>query len=291
MNDWWDERLYPDCRQSFAIKEVLYDERSSFQHVQVLDTLRFGRMLALDGIVQTTEADEFIYHEMLVHPAMSRHNNPIRAAIIGGGDGGAARELLRWPSIGRLDLIEIDADVIDVSRRFLASISQRVFEDDRLVVHVEDGVQFVKSAKGEYDVIVLDSSDPVGPATDLFSSNFYTDCANSLKPDGALVAQCGAPLLAPAQLRSAYAALSSCFRHVAVYLAAIPTYYGGSFAFLLATDSCKVFAQGVSGKLTSKPLLGTRHFNRSVNENLLTMPVWQSSMLEGVRPSCKQCKF
>jgi spermidine synthase len=293
MRDWWNERLYSDCQQSFLVKEVLYNRRSAFQHIQVLDTLRFGRALALDGIVQTTEADEFIYHEMLVHPTMVRHANPLRAVLIGGGDGGAAREMLRWSNLERLDLIEIDPDVIDASKRFLPTVSRGAFADSRLVIRLQDGSKFIESSPAAYDVVVIDSSDPIGPAQSLFSGDFYAACSQSLRADGVLVAQCGVPFLASDQLRSAFSALASSFRHVAVYLSAVPTYYGGGFAFLLAADSCRYFARCPSKMdCTSSHLTGhSRHYSRALDESLFALPKWLASAIEGLRPPCEKCGF
>jgi spermidine synthase len=292
MPEWWNERLYPDCQQSLLVREVLYDKQSAFQHIQVLDTLRFGRALALDGIVQTTEADEFIYHEMLVHPAMVRHANPLRAVLIGGGDGGAAREILRWSNLERLDLIEIDPDVIDASKRFLPTVSRGAFEDSRLVIKLQDGSKFIESSRAAYDLVVIDSSDPLGPAQSLFSGDFYAACAQSLRTDGVLVAQCGAPFLASDQLRSAFSALASSFRHVAVYLSAVPTYTAGASRSCLPRIAA-AFARSPS-KIDCRPLCltgHTRHYSHALDESLFALPKWLASALEGLRPSCETCGF
>jgi spermidine synthase len=293
MPDWWNERLYADCHQSFLVKEVLYDRRSAFQHIQILETVRFGRALALDGIIQTTEADDFIYHEMLVHPAIERHGNPLRAVIIGGGDGGAAREILQWSNVRQIDLIEIDPEVISVAKQFLPTISRGALEDPRVVVKLQDGSRFVQSAKASYDIVVIDSSDPIGPATSLFSRDFYGACLQSLRVDGVLVAQCGVPFMAKDQLLSAFGALASHARHVAVYLSAVPTYYGGTFAFLLASDSCRYFVKhflSVDG--TRSPIeRHTRHYSAALNERLFVLPKWLVSELKELRPRCEICGF
>jgi len=290
MTSWWNENLYPDCRQSFLIDRVLYDRKSRFQRIQILDTARFGRVLVLDGIVQTTDADEFIYHEMLVHPALTRHDNPTRVAVVGGGDGGAAREVLRWPCVEQLDLIEIDAEVISVSETYLPDVSKRAFADRRLKIRYEDGAKYLESAKDRYDVIIVDSSDPIGPSTALFSNAFYNACMRSLGTSGILVTQCGAPFLAGSQFRSAYESLCSCARHVAVYATAVPTYYGGSFAFLMATNDCSSLSKRTKlTKAGAQILCSSRHINRALNQHLLAIPTWQALMIADLRSACVNC--
>ena len=159
---------------TWKFSETVYTERTDYQDLAVIDTLEFGRALVLDGIIQTTEKDEFIYHEMIAHPAMMAHPNPQKVLVIGGGDGGTVREAVRYQSVTQADLVEIDEKVIWASRKYLPEISCAL-SDRKVRIFVEDGLEFVKGKENYYDVILVDSSDPIGPAIGLFGKEFYTD--------------------------------------------------------------------------------------------------------------------
>src|SRR5690625_916557 len=192
MDLWYTEKQTPAVGITCKVNRSLLEEQTSFQHMAILETEQFGRMLVLDGMVQTTEGDEFVYHEMIVHVALSTHPNPKRVAVIGGGDGGTIRELLRHPSVEQAVLVEIDGRVVEACKQFLPSISGSL-DDPRVRVLIEDGVKHIRDAKGEYDIILIDSTEPVGSAVGLFSPEFYRDVRNALKADGMMVAQTESP--------------------------------------------------------------------------------------------------
>ena len=221
---------------TFGVEKVLFSEQSEFQRIEVLQTDAVGRVLTLDGLVMLTEWDEFVYHEMISHPALCLIDAPRQVLVVGGGDGGTVREVLRHPSVERVDLVEIDQMVIDVSRRFLPSVSSAL-DDERLTVHVRDGVQFALGAPDDsYDVIIIDSTDPVDFAEPLFGESFYQDCARMLTDEGILVAQSESPF-DPAfrdTLQRAHRDLASILPHVHMYLAPIPTYPMGTWSFTLS---------------------------------------------------------
>ena len=173
MSERFTETLHDDYAQSLGVTKVLYDNNSSLQHIQVFENDRFGRVLTLDGVVQTTQGDEFIYHEMLTHVPILAHGNATRILIIGGGDGGMAREVLRHKSVEKVTMVEIDEGVVAFSKTYLPSLSNGAFDDPRLDLVIADGADFMVTSTDEFDVIIIDSTDPVGPGEVLFTDSFY----------------------------------------------------------------------------------------------------------------------
>jgi spermidine synthase len=223
-------------RQQVEVRALVRDEQSAYQHVKVLDTTPFGRMLVLDDAVQTTIADEAAYHEMLVHVPMLAHPNPRQVLIIGGGDGGTLRRVLQHP-IEHVLQVEIDEAVIRLSRELLPEISAGAYEDPRAEVIVGDGVAFLESHVDAFDVILIDSTDPVGPAEGLFSFGFYKSVLRTLRQGGLMASHCGSPLLmADGWLRSV-TTLEGVFDVVEPYLAYVPAYPGGLWGMVAASES------------------------------------------------------
>ncbi len=232
-DEYWEART----GITFGIERVLMSEQSDFQHVQVFETDAFGRLLTLDGLVMLTDRDEFVYHEMITHPALCLLDQPARALVIGGGDGGTVREILRHPSFEHVDLVEIDGMVIDACRKFFPDISCGL-DDPRVSIHVTDGIEFVRQAQaGTYDLVTVDSTDPVGFAEGLFGETFYRDCERILSEQGILVAQTESPFDRWFQdsIRQAHALLGSIFPTVEMYLAHIPTYPTGTWSFSMGS--------------------------------------------------------
>ena len=220
-----------------GVKELLYSRKSQFQQIQVFQTDSFGRMLTLDGLVMMTERDEFVYHEMITHPSMAVLPYPRRVLVVGGGDGGTVRELLRYRQIEHVDLVEIDGDVIEVSREFFPNVSSAL-GDERLSIHLRDGIEFVRQCgDAVYDLVIVDSTDPVGFAEGLFGEEFYADVARILNGDGILVSQSESPFDETFQnsIGRARDVLERLFARTHVYLAHIPTYPTGTWSFTMAT--------------------------------------------------------
>lgn len=225
---------------TFGVDDVLFSRQSPYQQVQVLKTDAFGRVLLLDGLVMLTQRDEFVYHEMIAHPAMCLLGSPRRVLVVGGGDGGTVREVLRHETVESVDLVEIDQMVIDVSKEFFPKVSSAL-DDPRLNIHVEDGAAFVSNAAdGHYDLVIVDSTDPVGFAEALFGEEFYRDCFRILSSDGILVSQTESPYdrIFRDSIRSAHEFLNSVFPTVALYLAYITTYPLGMWSFTMASKGC-----------------------------------------------------
>mgnify|MGYP001765794724 CR=1 FL=1 len=218
----------------FTVEDVLYEGRSKFQRIEIIRNKDYGRVLLLDGLVQTTERDEFYYHEMLVHPAMASHAKPKNVLIIGGGDGGALREVLKHP-VEKAWLVEIDGKVIEACRAHFPWL-RATFRDPRAELVVEDGNVFVDKVRGKFDVILVDSSDPVGPSTVLHQEAFYRKLKSKLAPGGIIAAQAGSLMLHLDSHARKGAFLRKIFRHAALYLGPVPTYPVGMWCYDFLSD-------------------------------------------------------
>ncbi|MGY8961914.1 MAG: polyamine aminopropyltransferase, partial [Alphaproteobacteria bacterium] len=216
MSEWMEEVdvVYGAWRLQLKIDEVLVRRRGAHHDILLFENKLFGRVLTLDGVVQTTERDEFIFHEMLVHVPLLAHPAPRRVLIIGGGDGGALEEVLKHDCVEAVTLVEIDEAVVECSREFLPSICGAAFEDPRATIVIDDGVAFVGASEDQYDVILVDSTDPVGPGEALFESSFYQNCRDRLAPGGVLTSQFGVPFAEPEWLARPYLRLTDSFPNV-----------------------------------------------------------------------------
>lgn len=232
---WFEERLYDHWRQSFLVEEVLFREQTGFQDLIIFRSRKFGRVLALDGVIQVCEGDEFVYHEMLSHVPLLAHGAVRDVAVVGGGDGGILREVLKHP-IERATLVEIDQGVIEICRRHMPGISAGAYDDPRTEVVIADGVDYMAKPGRLFDVIVVDSTDPIGPGEVLFTHAFYADCKKRLKPGGIVVNQNGVPFLQDEELRATHAKLKGLFADASFFVAAVPTYVGGFMTLGWATD-------------------------------------------------------
>ena len=230
------ETLCDGYYQQFLVEETIFEAATGCQQMAIFRSPAFGRVLVLDGIVQTTEKDEFIYHEMLAHVPILAHGNARRILIIGGGDGAMLREVTRHRRVTRITQVEIDQQVIDVCRRYLPNHSQGAFDDPRLKLVIGDGLAWVQNTPERYDVIISDNTDPVGPGKALFKEAFYAACRRCLTPGGVLVTQNGIPFLQPELIRDTARRLDKLFADWHFYAAAVPTYVGGIMAFAWASD-------------------------------------------------------
>lgn len=234
MELWFTEKQTPGLGITCKVLQTLHRELTPFQEIAVLDTKQYGRMLVLDGMVQLTIGDEFTYHEMLAHVPLHTHPNPRDVLVIGGGDGGTVREVLRHPQVESVTLVEIDRRVVEVSREFLPEVSC-AFGDPRLNMHFEDGVAFLQQKKDEYDVILVDSPEPIGQAGRLFSGEFYQSIGAALRSDGLFAAQTESPFVNQELIQRVYNAISSCFPITRLYLTPVPTYPSGMWSFTIGS--------------------------------------------------------
>ncbi len=234
VEHWLTEKHTAGYSVNWKIKETLHKETTPFQDLEIVEMEEFGRALILDGIVQTTVKDEFMYHEMLAQVPLFTHPNPEKVLVVGGGDGGTIREVMKHKEVKEAYLIEIDTKVIAACKEFLPETSYAL-EDERCHIIIEDGIKYLKEHQNEFDIILIDSSDPIGPAMKLFVKEFYQDIYGALKEDGLFVAQTGSPIFNKDLLRTVYEAIDSIFPVAKTYLTTVPTYVGGFWTFTLGS--------------------------------------------------------
>ena len=255
----------------FEIKRMLVEKKSRFQKIEVIENPYFGHMLFLDGLVQTTEKDEFFYHEMLIHPAMVTHPDPRQILIIGGGDGGALKQILPYP-IDSVRVVEIDPDVIAVAKKYFPWLLPSL-EDERADITIADGREFLENSQDKYDVVILDSSEPIGPSVTLHERNFYKLIKDRLAPYGIACAQMGAPFFQTESLERAKNDLKDVFRIVRFYLAPVPTYPGGNWCYVYLSDEVDPFA------IRRKPPQGLKYYNHNVHKAAFALPNYLQKIL------------
>jgi spermidine synthase len=227
-DSWINETLYAQWGQRFLVQRELARARSAFQDIVIFESFTHGRVMLLDGVVQITERDEFVYQEMLTHVPLLAHGAARRVLIIGAGDGGVLRRVLLHKTVERAVMVEIDGEVIRLAREFMPGISGDAWNDARAHVIVGDGIDYVRqAADGAFDCVIVDSTDPIGVGEVLFTDEFYANCARVLSAGGLIVNQCGVPFMQADELRETSARRHRFFPHVGAYVAAVPTYVGG----------------------------------------------------------------
>ena len=278
---WTVEGLHDDYAQALREDRVLYDSETEHQRLRVFENARFGRVLTLDGVVQTTEGDEFMYHEMLAHVPILAHGAAKRVLVIGGGDGGMAREVLRHASVEHCTMVEIDAGVVDFSKQYLPALSDGVFDDPRLDLVIADGAAFMAGSHDPYDVIIVDSTDPIGPGEVLFTDSFYGHAKNLLNPDGIIVTQNGVPFLQPDELRGTMRAFRALFADHGCYLTHVPSYAGGPMALGWGSMSGKARAVDpatLQGRYASAGIT-TRYYTPQVHLAAFALPAYVTAAM------------
>lgn len=270
----WVTEKWKNVETRYRVKSVLYEEKTQFQQLMLVDTWQYGKMLLLDGVVQTTEKDEFFYHEMMAHVPMLSHPRPVNVLIIGGGDGGVLREVLRYPSVEKAVMVEIDPKVVDFSKKYFPMISNGAFEDPRTELVFADGAAYVQNTPLFFDVAVVDSSDPIGPAEILFTGGFYSRVKKILKPKGIMVCQAGSPQMQQGEQKQVHDILRDTFKYRAFYLYTVPTYIGGLFASVFCSDHIdpdKISYETVRARFA--PLaLETKYYNPGIQAGAFSIP-------------------
>ncbi len=255
----------------FKIKRVLYSEESPFQKIEVVENEFFGKILFLDNLVQTTEKDEFFYHEMLTHPALVTHPSPKNVLIIGGGDGGALRETLRYP-IKKTVLVEIDKKVIEVSKKFFPQMA-RSFEDKRVEIVIANGSDYVKNLKEKFDIIIVDSSDPVGPSKALFKKEFYQLLKSRINNEGIITAQTGSAFYHLEKIKEINNFLKETFSIVRFYTCPVPTYPSGIWSFVFLSEKINPL------NIKREPPEVLKYFNIDVHRASFSLPNFLKNIL------------
>jgi len=281
VTDWVEETLHPGVRLRLKAERVLYDSRTDLQRIVIFENPQFGRVMTLDGVVQITEGDEFIYHEMLAHVPILAHGAVREVLIVGGGDGGMLEEVLKHRTVERATLVEIDRGVVDLCREYLPAISGKAFDDPRTDLVIADGVEYVNTCARRFDLIIVDSTDPVGPAEVLFGDRFYRRCKACLAPGGILVTQNGVPFLQGPELAGTLNLLRPIFADAACYLAAVPTYMGGPMAFGWASDTpaLRTVPQEVLERRLADAGLDLRYYTPAVHLGAFALPGYVARLI------------
>lgn len=274
---WYTEKQTPNLAYSCKITKTLHTETTPFQELAMIDTLQWGRMLVLDGMVMTTIKDEFVYHEMISHVALNTHPNPKKVMIIGGGDGGAVRECVKHPKVEKAVLCEIDGRVIETSKDYLPEISSVLFGHPKVEILVADGVKHIQEHEGEYDVIMVDSTEPVGPAEGLFAADFYRAVYKALKPDGIMVAQTESPFVNDELIRRVFKDIKGIFPITKLFLASIPTYPSGLWSFTMGS---KVHDPEVVDE-SAIPELDTKYYTPAIHKSVFRLPKFVRDLTDG----------
>ncbi len=275
MTDWYEETYRERMRYGLAVKERVFEGQSEHQKVEVLDTVRFGRVLVIDGVFMTSEAEEFLYHEMLVHPALCSAPRIRRVLIIGGGDGGTAREVLRHPEVEEVAMVEIDAMVVEASKAHLPTLG--AWEDPRLDLRIADGITYLRESNDPpWDVILLDGTDPVGPGEGLFDEAFYRSVKKNLAVGGVFALQSESPLLDHV-FHEIQDTLEGVFRAVHPYFGPAPLYSAGIWSWTYATDGADPMAVDVAR--ASRIEERSKTYNRDLHRAAFVKPQYVSKRL------------
>ncbi|WP_019849664.1 polyamine aminopropyltransferase [Desulfitobacterium sp. PCE1] len=269
---WMTEDERENLKIDYRIKEIIFEEKSPIQHVMILDSYSFGRMLVLDGIVQTTSIDGHIYNETISHVPLNIHPNPKKVLIIGGGDCGVAKEVCQYSSVQQIDVVEIDQVVVEACRKYLPEVSGGL-SDPRVRFIFEDGVNYAQNSPAIYDVIIVDSSDPIGPAEVLIEKKFYRSLFNALKEDGLMVCQSQSPIFHGEAMEQIFARIDDIFPKTKMFTAVVPTYPGGLWSFTLGS---KKYTAPNSVRIRE---LDTLYINEQLLESCFALPEFMIKQL------------
>lgn len=274
MDLWYTEKHSENVGISLKITGTLFSGKSEFQQLDILETLEYGRMMLLDGLVMVTERDEFIYHDMIVHPALFTHPQPKKVLVIGGGDGGSIREIVKHPTVTEATLCEIDGLVIEKSIELLPSMAAAIDgSNPRVKLHVDDGLAYIREHQDEYDVILVDSTDPIGPAVGLFEEDFYRLVFGALKEDGIMVAQSESPFYHAEIQRDMYKNLRAVYPIVEMYQAFIPTYPSGYWSFAFASKKYHPVSD-FNRERAAKRDFYTKYYNEDLHLGAFMLPTF-----------------
>ena len=280
MELWYTENQTNNVNFSMKVKNHLYSAQSEFQKIDIIDTYEFGKVLVIDNWTMVTEKDEFIYHEMITHVALATNPNIKNVLVIGAGDGGTVRELTRYNNIQNIDMVEIDELVVKASIEHLPFTSNKL-SDPRVNLYFEDGIKFVKGKKDLYDLIIVDSTDPIGPGEGLFTTEFYTDCYNALTEKGILINQCESPYYShnAYEMKRSYKKLNKLFNICKAYQYHMPTYPSGHMIFCFASKVLDPIKDLDSERWNALGL-ETKYYNTELHKGAFCLPNYVINMLD-----------
>ncbi|QCI24297.1 polyamine aminopropyltransferase [Buchnera aphidicola (Muscaphis stroyani)] len=278
----WHEKLYNNLGQYFLIDQLLYENKTPYHEVKIFKNSIMGKIMTIDGVVQTTEKDEFIYHEMLTHVPIFSHESIKKVLIIGGGDGGILREVCRHMNIESITMVEIDLNIISLCKKYFPNHSKNAYNDSRLKLIIDDASIFIKNTKKKFDLIISDSTDPIGCGKKLFSLEFYSNCKKRLVKNGIFVSQNGVFFLQKKEILLTYKKLKKYFYDVQFYQAHVPTYYGGTMLFCWGTDHKawrKINFKDLKLKIKNKQLY-FNYYNAKIHMNSFNLPQYILNTLD-----------
>ncbi len=280
MDLWYTEEHTDSVRFSIKVKKQIYSAESPFQQIDVFDSEEFGRFLTLDGLMMATEKDEFIYHDMIVHVPMAAKPDIKSVLVIGAGDGGTVRELTRYDSIEKIDMVEIDKMVVEVCKEHMPQTAAK-FHDPRVTLYFEDGLKFVRSKENEYDLIIVDSTDPIGPGEGLFTREFYGNCYKALNDEGVLVNQHESPYYKEYanSMKRAHKRIKELFPICKVYQAHIPTYPSGHWLFGFASKKVDPI-NDLNADSWNALGIKTKYYNTELHKGSFALPNYVKEMID-----------
>ncbi|MBL4615035.1 MAG: polyamine aminopropyltransferase [Magnetovibrio sp.] len=270
----YEEVLHRGYAQSFEVKEIIFQEKTEHQDLVIFDTPTFGRVMALDNIIQVTTRDEYAYHEMMTHVPILAKGDAVKVLIIGGGDGGILREVLRHQAIKHATMVEIDRTVVDLCTQYFPELSDGAFDDERTNLIIADGVKFVAETDQRFDVIIVDSTDPIGPGEVLFSESFYASCHRCLTYGGVLVTQNGVPFFQGDEVSTTYRRMGQSFKDNGFYTTVVPTYCGGIMTLGWGTDDADLRNVDVETLRTrfAAANISTRYYTPDMHRAAFALP-------------------
>ena len=283
MDRWVEETFHPHWRVRLEADEVLHEVKTDHQHLVIFKNRTWGTVLMLDGVCQLTTSDEFIYHEMMAHVPLMALDKPKRVLVVGGGDGGVMREVLKHPTIEKAMLCEIDREVIDTALKYYPEIPGTTFDDERTVVVIADGRKFVAETDERFDAIIVDSSEPIGPSAVLHTPEFFASCKHALKEGGILVTQNGLPFLQADELKESVGYFRDLFRDAFAYLATTPSYFGGPMSYGWATDDAgarRLRIDAIERRYADAGAFPTRYWRPDVHVAAFALPNYIRELVE-----------
>jgi spermidine synthase len=292
MTRWIEETFHPHWRVRLAADQVLHEVKTEHQDLVIFTNATWGTVLMLDGVCQLTTRDEFIYHEMMAHVPLMALERPRRVLVVGGGDGGVLREVLKHPSVEKATLCEIDRAVIDLSLQHYPEIAGGAFDDKRAEVVIADGLTYVAETGGTFDAIIVDSSEPIGPSAVLHTREFFADCKRALRAGGVLVTQNGLPFLFPEHLAEISAIFASLFKATSPYLCTQPCYFGGPFALNWASDDKDLLEvpESTLARRMGRRGVDARYYTPAVHRAAFALPEYVQAAIRtdaGAKPKSK----
>lgn len=274
MDLWLSEAQIENAVMTYKVKETLVRKKTKYQDLAIVDTYEFGRMLVLDSIVQTTIKDEYIYHEMISHIPLFTHPCPKKVLVVGGGDGGVIREVLKHPSVEKTVLCEIDGCVIEECEKYLPEISCEL-KNPRCEIFIGDGIKYVHEHKNEFDVVIVDSTDPFSIAEGLFGGSFYKEISECLTEDGIFIAQTETPFYLPQVVKKVYNDAKAIFPVTKLFMAAIPTYPGGYWSFTIGSKKYDPESADLSNTIN----FDTKYYTKRLHKACFVLPKYVEDLI------------